>query len=163
MPPNEYAEATAITESIVEQARLDGKSVQVDSAEEMAAYFERYYGVSDCRVLGSELEALRQRLKFATLADEFEMINNRTRDVFVPDDDEARAAIAQLRSTYQLTSDLRRTLQRHTVGLNPSEFKKAHGVLEEFDAVNEIWIAADYAYDECLGMIFEPGPERLVL
>jgi len=163
MPPNEYAEATAVTESIVEQTRLNGKSVQVDSAEEMATYFERYYGECDERALGSELVLLREKLKFATLADEFEMINNRTKDVFVPDDDEARVAIAQLRSTYQLTPDLRRTLQRHTVGLNPSEFKKAQGVLEEFDAENEIWIAADYAYDERLGIIFEPGPEAYVL
>ena len=163
MPPNEYAEATAITQSIVEQAQLDKKSVQVDSADAMATYFERYYGVSDDRVLGSELVALRQNLKFATLANEFEMIGNRTKDVFVPDDDEARAAIAQLLSIYQLTADLRRTLQRHTVGLNPSEFKKAHGVLEEFPVGSEIWIAADYAYDERLGMIFEPGPDAYVV
>ena len=40
MPPNEYAEATAITQSIVEQAQLDKKSVQVDSADAMATYFE---------------------------------------------------------------------------------------------------------------------------
>jgi CRISPR-associated endonuclease/helicase Cas3 len=163
MPPNEYAEATAITESIVEQARLDGKCVQVDSAEEMAAYFERYYGVSDERVLGSGLEALRLNLKFATLADQFEMINNRTKDVFVSDDDEARTAIAEFRNNYQLTPELRRTLQRHTVGLNPSEFKKAYGVLEEFPVGSEIWIASDYAYDERLGLSFEPGPEHLVL
>ena len=104
MPPNEYAEATGITKSIVEQARLDGKSVQVDSAEAMAEYFERYYGECDERALGSELEAMRQKLKFATLADEFEMIGNRTKDVFVPDDDEARAAIAQLRDSFQLTT-----------------------------------------------------------
>jgi len=129
----------------------------------MASYFERYYAVRDDRVLGSELEALRQKLKFATLANEFEMIGNRTKDVFVSDDDEARAAIAQFRSSYQLTPELRRVLQRHTVGLNPSEFKKASGVLEEFPDGSEIWIAADYAYDERLGMIFEPGPEHLVL
>lgn len=163
MPPNEYAEATAITESIVEQARLDGKTVQVDSAEAMSAYFERYYGECDERALGSELEALRQKLKFATLADEFEMIGNRTKDVFVPDDDEARAAIAQLRDSFQLTNDLRRTLQRHTVGLNPSEFKKAHGVLEEFPVGSDMWIAADYAYDDGLGMIFEPKPSAYVI
>ena len=115
MPPNEYAEATAITESIVEQARLNGKSIQVDSAEAMAAYFERYYGVSDDRVLGFGAGGAGQKLKFATLANAFEMIGNRTKDVFVSDDEEARAAIAQFRSSYQLTPELRRTLQRHTV------------------------------------------------
>ena len=159
LPPNEYKEATEKTKTVVEQARLNGEKVQVDSVEAMALYFERYYGECDNEALGSKLVEMRlnKNLKFATLANEFEMIGNRTKDVFVPDDDEARAAIAHLRGSYQLTGELRRRLQRHTVGLSPTEFNKARGVIEEFPAGSEIWIAADYAYDERLGMIFEPG------
>ena len=52
------------------------------------------------------------------------MISNRTRDVFVPDDEEARKAIKGLRSAGELTPSLRRTLQRHIVGLSPSESRK---------------------------------------
>jgi CRISPR-associated endonuclease/helicase Cas3 len=163
MPPNEYEEAAKRTEQIAKQALLDGGSVQVDSTEAIAQYFERYYGESGTD-LGERLEVnLRRHEKFATLADKFEMISNRTRDVFVPDDDEACAAIAQLRNRGELTLDLRRTLQRHVVGLSPWEFEKASGVLERLPMENEIWMAVDQAYDVRLGLIFDPGPEKLVL
>lgn len=91
------------------------------------------------------------------------MISNRTRDVFVPDDDEARDALARLRDRGELTLDLRRILQRHVVGLSPSEFNKAAGVLEQFPTAGEIWIAVDQAYDDRLGLLFEVAPEKLVL
>lgn len=93
------------------------------------------------------------------------MISNRTRDVFVPDDEEAQKAIEELRFLGELRLSLRRTLQRHTVGLSPSEFEKAKGVVERLAtaAQDEIWIAVDQAYDARLGLIFDPGPERLVL
>jgi hypothetical protein len=83
----------------------------------------------------------------------------------VPDDEEARKAIKELRSRGELTLSLRRALQRHIVGLSPSEFQKASGVLERVAtaAGDEIWVAVDQAYDEQLGLIFDPGPERLVL
>ena len=45
------------------------------------------------------------------------MISSRTRDVFVPDDDEASEAIGELNAIGQLTAALRRRLQRHSVGL----------------------------------------------
>jgi CRISPR-associated endonuclease/helicase Cas3 len=164
MPPNEYAEAAAFTEAIVRQSLADGRPIQVDSVEAMQDYFHRYYVEQNEEILGIELLKLRRnnQLKFATLAKQFEMINSRTKDVFVPDDGEARAAIQQLHSIKQLTVDLRRILQRHTVGLNPSEFRKAKNVLLELELGSEIWIAADYAYDENLGLIFEPGPEALI-
>jgi hypothetical protein len=108
---------------------------------------------------------LRNRLSFASLAQEFEMISNRTRDVFVPDDEDARKAIERLRSAGELTLSLRRALQRHMVGLNPSEFEKAKGVVEQLPSANgdEIWVAVDQAYDDRLGLVFNLGPERLIL
>lgn len=163
MPPNEYREAAGKTEQIVKQAQLDGGSIQVDSLAAIQRYFERYYGEVGAD-LGENLEMnLRRHEKFATLAEEFEMISNRTRDVFVPDDDEARVAIAQLRSGGELTLDLRRTLQRHVVGLNPSEFARAKGVLERLTAEEDIWAGVDYAYDSKLGLIFTPPANALVL
>jgi CRISPR-associated endonuclease/helicase Cas3 len=162
LPPHEYTEATAITRSLAKQALENGESIQVDSADAMASYFERYYGVSDSD-LGAELVQLRKDKYFATLAEKFEMISSRTRDVFVPDDDEAREAIRQLYAIGQLTVELRHTLQRHTVGLNPSEFQKARGVLCELTLGSEIWIAADPAYNDELGLVFEVGAERYVI
>lgn len=164
LPPNEYKEAAGITEAVAKQALLDGGSVQVDSAEAIRDYFERYYGESGTD-LGQKLVDHREHERFATLAHEFEMISNRTRDVFVPDDEEAQKAIEELRSAGELTRSLRHTLQRHIVGLSPSEFQKASGAMEKvpISTGDEIWVAVDQAYDEQLGLIFNPGAERLVL
>ena len=164
LPPNDYKEAAGITEALVKDEREGCGSVQVDSAEAIRRYFERYYGESGTD-LGQKLVEHRQYERFATLAQEFEMISNRTRDVFVPDDEEAQKAIEELRFLGELRLSLRRTLQRHTVGLSPSEFEKAKGVVERLAtaAQDEIWIAVDQAYDARLGLIFDPGPERLVL
>ena len=162
MPPHEYAQAAAITDEMAKQALENGNSIQVDSAEAMAQYFERYYGESGVD-LGEKLVKLRENESFATLAREFEMISNRARDVFVPDDDEAREAIRQLYAIRQLTLDLRHALQRHTVGLNPSEFRKASGILCELSPGSEIWIAADPAYNDEMGLIFEMAAQALII
>jgi CRISPR-associated endonuclease/helicase Cas3 len=162
MPPNEYAQAAGITEAMAKQALEDGNGIQVDSVEAMTQYFGKYYGVSD-NDLGQKLIECRQGQYFATLAQQFEMISSRTRDIFVPDDEEARKAIQRLYASRQLTRELRQLLQRHTVGLNPSEFQKASQVLSELTPASEVWIAADPAYDEQLGLVFQIGTESLVL
>lgn len=167
MPPNEYAEAAGITSQLVGQAIEDGETVQVDSSH-MRSFFDRYYNVS-LDSLGSHLDRHRHPvnsfpfdLKFATLAKEFEMISNRTRDVFVPDDEVGKAAIDELRRGYCLTSDLRRRLQRHTVSLNPSEFEKARFLLSEVVSGSELWIACDGSYDDQVGLLFELPAEVLI-
>ncbi len=164
LPPNEYKEAAGITDALVKDEIESGGDVQVDSADAIRDYFERYYGVGGTD-LGEKLVEHREHERFATLAQEFEMISNRTRDVFVPDDDEGQKAIERLRSAGELTPALRRSLQRHIVGLSPSEFEKAKGVVERVPTASgdEIWVAVDQAYDEQLGLIFNPGPEKLVL
>jgi CRISPR-associated endonuclease/helicase Cas3 len=165
LPPNEYKEAAGITAAIAKQVRLDGGSVQVDSADAIRLYFERYYGGCNDEQLGLKLVEHRQHERFATLAQEFEMISNRTRDVFVPDDKEAQNAIERLRFAGELTPGLRRALQLHIVGLSPSEFQKAGGVVEQVPMATgeEVWVAVNQAYDDQYGLIFNPGPERLVL
>jgi len=162
LPPNEYKEAAGITAAIAEQERLDGGSVQVDSADAIHLYFERYYGTSGTD-LGEKLVAMRKGMNFSTLANEFEMISNRTRDVFVADDEEAQQAIEELRTVGQITRSLWHRLQRHIVGLSPSEFQKAKGVIEQVPCTggDEIWAATDY--DQHLGLIFNPGPDNFVL
>jgi len=162
LPPNEYKEAAGITDALVKDIIESGLDVQVDSADTIRHYFERYYGVSGTD-LGEKLVEHREHERFATLAEEFEMISNRTRDVFVPDDEDARKAIEQLRFGRALTQSLRHTLQRHIVGLSPSEFEKAKGVIERVATASgdEIWVAT--SYDKQLGMIFYPGPENYVV
>ena len=91
------------------------------------------------------------------------MISNRTRDVFVPDDEQAQKAIERVRFIGELTPSLRRALQRHIVGLSPSEFQKASGVVERVATAtgDEIWVAT--FYDQQLGLIFNPGPENYIV
>jgi CRISPR-associated endonuclease/helicase Cas3 len=164
LPPHEYKEAAGHTATIARQAIRDGDSVQVDSSVAIRDYFERCYGGSGTD-LGANLVELRKGLNFATLAQEFEMISNRTRDIFVPDDEEAQKAIEELRSAGELYPSLRRTLQRHIVGLSPLEFEKAKGVVEQVATASsdEIWVAVDQAYDKNLGLIFNPEPRLFVL
>jgi CRISPR-associated endonuclease/helicase Cas3 len=143
-PPNEYAHATGVTESLAATA-----NVQVDDLDAMSAFFERYYGEAD---LGTKFQEMRRKAKFRSLADDFEMISSRTQDVFVPYGDGA-GAIDQLYKIGQLTGDLRRRLQRYTVGLQPWEFQQAKTtVLSELRSESEIWIAADPNYDEKKGL-----------
>jgi hypothetical protein len=130
----------------------------------MRAFYQRYYAPGDAEVMGSQFNNLRAELKFATLAAEFEYINSRTRDVFVPDDEEAQEAIDELNRIGQLTFELNRRLQRHSVGLNPSEFEKAKqaGVVRAVRPDSEIWIAAKWGYDEELGLCLNPGVEAYI-
>ena len=143
-PPNEYAHATGVTESLAST-----RSIQPDDLETMAAFFERYYGEAD---LGTKFQDDRKKAKFATIAEEFEMINARTQDVYVPYG-EGRRWIDDLYRIGQLTADLRRKLQRYTVGLQPWEFRAAQGtVLTELRKESDIWLASDTAYDEEKGL-----------
>jgi CRISPR-associated endonuclease/helicase Cas3 len=156
MPPHEYKEAAGKAQAVAE---FDG--LAVDSIEAMQRFFERYYG--EGADLGDSIVNMRETCAFAALGHEFEMISSRTRDVFVPDDDEARAAIRDLERIKQLTGPQRRALQRHTVGLNPSEFEKARGVIYELTPASEVWIAMKPAYNEALGLGFEARIESLIV
>ena len=146
MPPNEYEHAAGTTEALAA-----GRSIQPDDLEAMANFFERYYGEAD---LGTSLLELRNRFKFASLADQFEMISSRTQDVFVPYG-EGRIFIDELYAIGQLTGELRRKLQRYRIGLQPWEFKEAQraGVCELRPASN-VWIAGDTLYDLQKGLRF---------
>lgn len=165
MPPHEYKEAAGITQEIARQASERGMEIQVDDADAMQTFYRRYYAPGDEAVMGAKLNALRAELKFATLAAEFEYINSRTRDVFVPDDEQARQAMEELDRIGQLTFDLSRKLQRHSVGLNPTEFEAAKqaGVIHALRPDSEIWIASKWGYDYELGLCLHPKEEAYVV
>jgi CRISPR-associated endonuclease/helicase Cas3 len=158
LSPNEYKEATGKTEALARELHP-----QVDSSVAIEAYFERYYGEGGD--LGEALQKHRTReghFRFATLADEFEMISNRTRDVFVPYGENARSAIEELRKIKKLTRELRRRLQRYVVGLYPNEFQKARGVLEQIGTETEVWVAVVQAYSPVKGLKFEIEPAHYI-
>lgn len=144
LPPNEYEHATGVTESLAAT-----RSIQPDDLDAMAAFFERYYGEAD---LGSKFQEWRKNAKFASIANEFEMISSRTQDVFVPYR-HGKALIDELYRVGQLTMDLRRRLQRYVVGLHPWEFQQARKVaVTEVRPESNVWIAGDLAYDREKGL-----------
>ena len=160
-PPNDYKEAKDITANIASAALAGGQAIQPESVDQMNDYWNRYYGEGQDQ--GQALQEYRLTMKFATLADEFEMISNRTLDVFVPFDDEARAAIDDLRCIGQLTKDLRRRLQRYVVGLQPYEFEQAKQVLEEIRKDSGIWVAVDRAYTNDKGLKLKLDVNDMIL
>lgn len=148
-PPNEYAQATGITEALALS-----RSLQADDLDAMASFFEAYYGGSD---LGTKFLDMRGAAQFKTLANEFEMISSRTQDVFVPFGDGKRL-IDELYKRRRLTGDLRRLLQRYTVGLQPWEFRKARAsAVSELAEGSNVWIAGDPFYDTTKGLRADPG------
>jgi CRISPR-associated endonuclease/helicase Cas3 len=170
-PPNEYAEATALTRVLCNERDTAEGGIQVDDPRALPDYFRRYYGHEDAR-LGKRLVEFRSLRKFKTLADEFEMISNRTKDVYVGHDAESRQLIEEaereFRERRHFTPELRKKLQqlqRSIVGLGPWEFDKARaaGVIAEVVGDSGIWIATGNAYTERLGLALELLPQDLVL
>lgn len=160
-PPNEYKEATDLTSSLAKATLQRGESLQTDSIEKINRYWNRYYGEGGDQ--GADLQELRHKNDFRTLADKFEMISDRTRDIFVPYDDSSREAIEELRRIGTLTRALRHKLQRYTVGLRPYEVERALGVLEEIRPDSGIWVLVEKAYTKTKGMKFElDAADRIV-
>ena len=154
-PPNEYEEATGLTETLAKT-----RDIQPDDLASMAQFFEDYYGNAD---LGTKFLEMRKEGNFRTLADEFEMISSRTQDVFVPYAT-GKAFIDELFRIRQLTAALRRGLQRFTVGLQPWEFRAAKDtVLSELTEESNIWIAGDASYSRAKGFQIAADSERLVI
>ena len=155
VPPNEYENATGLTETLAK-----ARSIQPDDLDAMTQFFEDYYGNAD---LGSKFLAMRKEAKFRSLADEFEMISSRTQDVFVPFGD-GKGLIDELFRVKQLNADLRRRLQRYTVGLPPWEFRKAQdSVLHEMEKGSNVWIAGDAAYNAVKGLQISADVNGLII
>jgi CRISPR-associated endonuclease/helicase Cas3 len=170
-PPNEYAEATALTKVLCSERETAESGIQVDDPRALSDYFRRYYG-HEAAALGERLVDFRGLRRFKTLANEFEMIGDRTKDVYVPHDDESRQMIEELEREFKVrryfAPELRtklRPLQRSIVGLGPWEFDraKAAGVIVEVVEESGIWIATRKAYSPRLGLGLELLPEDLVL
>jgi CRISPR-associated endonuclease/helicase Cas3 len=154
LPPDAYEMATGVTATLAKQ-----KQIQPDDLEAMARYFEDYYANAD---LGKGLLALRRDGKFRTLAENFEMISSRTQDVIVPYG-EGRSLIDRLYTQHHLDIDLRRKLQRYTVGLQPWEFHAAQNILfTEFQPESNVWIASDAAYDSTKGLVISGNGGLLI-
>ena len=170
-PPNEYAEATALTKVLCNERGTAEGGIQVDDPRALSDYFRRYYG-HEPAALGERLVEFRNLRKFNTLA-------RRIRDDRQPDERclcrpryQSRQLIEELHREFKekryLTPELRnkrQELQRSIVGLGPWEFDKtkAAGVIAEVVSETGIWIATGNAYTESLGLVLELLPKDFVL
>jgi hypothetical protein len=143
MPPNEYKEATGITQAIVGLK----PNLQTDDLSALARYFERYYRNAET---GADLLELRAESKFKTLSQNFELINALRRDVFVPYR-AGKELIDRLHAQGFLDKPLRQQLQPYSVGLQPYEFERSR---MQFNQVRdqEIWTASENSYHPELGL-----------
>lgn len=160
MPPHEYKHATGITETLAME-----RSPQTDDLTAMQHYFERYYGQADPEERGESLARMREDgwLQFATLAEQFEYINSRTRNVFVPYGEGAEL-LSELEVKRFLDIDLLRKLQRYSVGLQPWEFDAAKtATLYELWPGSDLWACTKDAYEEARGLLPEIPADRFIL
>lgn len=154
-PPHSYRLATGITEAI---AKI--RDVQPDDLTAIERFFERYYAETD---LGIDMLELRKKLDFERLADCFEMISSRAKNVFVPYG-EGADLIEKLRAAGSLDMKLLRALQQYTVGLQPWEFEQARRQsLYEVVPGADLWACPVTAYDDQKGLVFEQSPSKLVV
>ncbi len=61
--------------------------------------------------------------------------------------------------------DLRRQLQRYTIGLYPHEILAAarSGILYEVRKGTDLWICPEGFYDQKLGLVTEPSASQIVV
>lgn len=149
LPSGVYKEATERTQAMMREGGLS-----IDDPACIRRYFDRLYGEAN---LGDELEQLRQAAKFRDVSDQFNMIDQ-TWSFFVPFDADSRRLIGQLLGSGVLNLELRRKLQRYTVGLYEREFRKAtsRGILREVRPGTEVWVCVEGMYDAEIGFITEP-------
>jgi hypothetical protein len=77
---------------------------------------------------------------------------------------EGKGLIDELFRVGQLRADLRRRLQRYTVGLLPWEFSKARAaVLMPVGKDSEVWVAMQAAYSLEKGLQFSADSEQYII
>jgi CRISPR-associated endonuclease/helicase Cas3 len=155
-PPGAYREATDVT-----RAMVGGASLSIHSTAHIRGYFNRYYQAD---LDPEDIEALRRRLNFPEVANRFVMIDDATRSILVPYNDEAAALIRGLEVRGDLNMSLRRQLQRFQVGLYPSEFQRAYasGAIYELIAGSDIWACDARFYSKDLGFKMESDVPLIV-
>ena len=157
LPPGVYREATERTQALIQEGGLS-----IHNPDAIRQYFDRLYGEAN---LGEELQRLRGEGKFRDVSNEFEMIADNTKTIFVPHNADARELIAQLQASGVLHLKLRRGLQRYTVGIREKEFRGAvaQGILREVRPGSDLWICPEGFYDPTLGFVTKPTPGQMVI
>jgi CRISPR-associated endonuclease/helicase Cas3 len=155
MPGGAYSEAAGITAALAA-----GGQISIDDPNLIRAYFDRYY---DLEALDADhIDESRRSLQFKTVADSFRMIEDNSLSVIIPLDESAEEMLRDLQ--FGALSVLRR-LQRYTVNLWESDFRKAVALGAIFQVIEgqDTWAARPGFYDAQTGLLVNPDSAQLVV
>lgn len=178
----EISKACSCSKSVCGQCGFD----DVLSPEAAAEYFRRYYSEMEdvlsykCKDAYAKADLLdllslnksRNNPKptcftgqaFRTAGDIFEVIENATRAVIVPYNDEARDIISALNgdSSPAECVELQRRAQQYTVGVYPDEFKEMEDSGAIYQLKSEAFALMDGYYDQSIGMVSNGMSENYI-
>lgn len=149
-----YPEETDITKGLAARGPLS-----IHDPVHMRVFFDEVYeGDLD----PENIEGLRRKLDFPTVSERFAMIDERTKAVLVPYNQEARVLIEQIERSMGFDRVLLRKAQRFQVGLYPNEFEEARrlGAIVELWLGSDLWKCMPTCYSSEVGLqIQRPSPE----
>lgn len=154
MPPGVYAEAAAFTRVMAAAGCLS-----IDDPETVRTYFDRLYaGGLD----PGNIEALRRKMMFRSVAEKFAIIDDATRSVVVPYREDARES---LRAVQFGSIAALRKLQPYVVNLWEPDLQKgqALGSIYRVREGIDVWACPEGFYDHETGLQLEPGVETLIV
>lgn len=178
----EIRKACACTKSVCTQCGSD----DLLSPEAAAEYFSRYYSemedvlsyeYNDASVKTDLLDLLSLNKArnnpgstaytgqaFRTAGDKFEVIDNDTRAVIVPYNDEARDIIESLNGSLfpAECAELQRKAQQYTVGVYPNELRELTDAGAVYPLRSGAFALTEGYYDQSLGMTSSGTPESYI-
>ncbi len=137
LPSGAYTDATKITHML--------GPMDIYDPNHLRQFFNVYY---DHDLDQRDIQALRSKLNFREVAENFIMIDTRTTSVLTPYNQEAVQLIRQLEMQKIMTRELARKLQRYQVGLYPQEKIRAYnnGAIYELFPDSSIFACEDRFY-----------------
>lgn len=147
-PSGAYYDATTITRTMSE-----GGTLSIHDVSHIRGYFNRYYQND---LDPEDIDALRSRLLFKTVAERAVVIDDPSTPVFVPYNTEAKALIQELEKKGG-GMDLFRRLQRYQIGFYERELDQAqrNGAVYEIIKGTGIWCCDERFYKDDLGFVME--------
>lgn len=149
-----YRGETDITKCLAAQG-----SLSIHDPNHMRAYFSRLYeGDRD----PENIEGFRRRFDFPAVAERFSMIDERTKAVLIPYNNDAQILVERIGTRRGFDRDLLRKAQRYQVGLYPNEFERARelGAIVELWPGSDLWVCCSSCYSVDVGLeIKAPEPE----
>ena len=157
IPPGNYENATEITKTMVSSGIKD-----IDNPEVIEAYFNNYYSPTNCNQDIKNIQALRKRLNFAEVADEFYVIGSKTISILVHYNEESDELIDKIVTEGEMTKQLYMQTRQHQVSLYAPQFQTARELGAIYSVgidTSGVWVCHKSCYDPDLGFLLKaPSP-----